>query len=62
MKGKVKVSDYIVDFFLNKKSNHYFLVPGGGNMHLINSVKKTKKVSYTSFLTFRSSIQFEILG
>ena len=55
MKGKVKVSDYIVDFFLNKKSNHYFLVPGGGNMHLINSVKKTKKVSYTSFFHEQSA-------
>ena len=50
-----KISDVIVEFFSKKKSNHYFLVPGGGNMHLVDSVKKSKDVKYTSFFHEQSA-------
>ena len=32
-----------------QKKQSLFLVPGGGNMHLVDSVKKSKDVKYTSF-------------
>jgi acetolactate synthase I/II/III large subunit len=45
---KIHVSDYITNFFIKKKIKYIFLVPGGGNMYLVNSIKKSKKIKYIS--------------
>lgn len=55
MKKKLNVSDYIINFFSKKNIKHVFLVPGGGNMYLINSVKKSNKMKYTSFFHEQSA-------
>src|SRR3989344_4970273 len=43
---KIKVSDYIVKFLEDIGVKHVFLISGGGNIHLIDSVGNSKKISY----------------
>jgi len=38
----VKLSDYVCNFFISKSITHAFILGGGGNMHLIDSVGKSK--------------------
>jgi len=42
----VKVSDYVVDFLVQKGIDNVFMVAGGGIMHLIDSVGRNQKISY----------------
>tara|TARA_B100001123_G_scaffold29924_1_gene31478 strand:+ start:1976 stop:3598 length:1623 start_codon:yes stop_codon:yes gene_type:complete len=52
---KCKVSDFIFEFLRINNASNIFLVPGGGNMHLTDSVKRNKKLSYTSFFHEQSA-------
>lgn len=38
----IKLSDYVCDFLSGKGITHAFILGGGGNMHLIDSVAKSK--------------------
>lgn len=38
----IKLSDYLCNFFLSKGITHAFILGGGGNMHIIDSVDKSK--------------------
>jgi acetolactate synthase-1/2/3 large subunit len=40
----IKVSDYIINFFENKNVDTAFTVSGGGCIHLIDSLRKSKKI------------------
>lgn len=42
----MKLSDYVISFLINQGINNVFLVSGGGNMHLIDSIGKNKKIRY----------------
>jgi acetolactate synthase-1/2/3 large subunit len=42
----VKVSDYIFDFVAQKGVKHVFMLPGGGAMHLNDSLGRNKKLTY----------------
>ncbi len=42
----MKVTDYVVNFFESKGVKHIFTISGGGCMHLIDSLGKSKKISY----------------
>jgi len=46
--GKIKVSDFIAKFLAENKltGDIVFMVSGGGNMHLIDSLGKCKKLKY----------------
>ena len=46
--GKIKVSDFIAKFLAENKltGDIVFMVSGGGNMHLIDSLGKCKKLRY----------------
>jgi len=44
--SKIKLSDYIVDFFEKQGFKTVFLISGGGCIHLIDSVGKSKKLNY----------------
>ena len=44
MKKKFTVSDFIIEFLSKEKVKHIFLLPGGGNMFLIDAVAKSKKI------------------
>jgi len=42
----VKVSDYIFDFVAQQGVRHVFMLPGGGAMHLNDSLGRNKKLTY----------------
>jgi len=42
----VKVSDYVIDFLEKKGIKDVFMVAGGGIMHLVDSVGRSKKIKY----------------
>src|SRR3989338_3354557 len=45
-KEEIKVSDYIIKFTEDLGVKHIFLVSGGGSIHLVDSVGKSKKLIY----------------
>src|SRR3989344_43092 len=46
MSNQVKVSDIVVDFIEKLKVKHVFLISGGGNIHLIDSIGRSKKIKF----------------
>ncbi len=42
----IKLSDYVIEFIANLGVEHIFLLPGGGCMHLIDSVGRCEKIEY----------------
>lgn len=44
----IKLSDYVIQFLENKKVNHIFMLPGGGSMHLVDSLGNSR-IAYTCF-------------
>jgi acetolactate synthase-1/2/3 large subunit len=46
----MKLSDYIVDFLVQQGLRHLFLLPGGGCMHLADSVGKRPEIDYVCCL------------
>lgn len=44
MKKKIRISDFIIDALAKAKVKHVFLLPGGGNMFLVDAVAKSKKI------------------
>ncbi len=44
--NKIKLSDYLINFLENVGIKHAFLIPGGGNIHIIDSIGKSKKIKY----------------
>ncbi len=44
----IKVSDYIVKFLENQGIKHIFMIAGGGCIHLVDSLGKSKKIKYAS--------------
>ncbi len=43
--SKIKVSDYVMDFLANCGVKDIFMLSGGGMMHLLDSVKKQKRLN-----------------
>jgi len=46
----IKVSDYITNFVESLGVKHIFMLPGGGSMHLVDSVGKNKNLEPVCFL------------
>lgn len=44
--SKIKLSDYVIKFIENLGVGHVFLISGGGNIHLVDSLGKSKKIKY----------------
>lgn len=44
----MKLSDYVVDFLARCGIRHIFLLSGGGNLHLIDSVSRHPKIQYVA--------------
>lgn len=42
----MKLSDYIFEFLSKKEIRHVFMLPGGGCMHLVDSLGRSKDISY----------------
>ena len=43
---KIKVSDYVIKCLEKTGSKHMFMLPGGGAMHLNDSLGKSKVISF----------------
>lgn len=43
---KIKLSDYIVSFLENIGVKHIFLISGGGNIHMVDSLGRSNKIQY----------------
>lgn len=46
----MKLSDYIWDFVEKQGVKHVFMFPGGGAMHLVDSLGRNKKLEYVTLL------------
>jgi len=46
----IKLSDYIISYLERLNVNHMFMIPGGGAMHLNDSLGKSKKIEYVCCL------------
>lgn len=46
MEDKISVSDYIIKYLSSKGVKHVFLVSGGGCMHLVDAIGKSKDLEY----------------
>ncbi len=42
----IKLSDYVFKFLAEKGTKHVFMLPGGGAMHLVDSLGKSKDIEY----------------
>jgi len=47
---KIKLSDYVFQFLAAKGVKHVFMLPGGGAMHLDDSLGRCTAITYTCFL------------
>lgn len=43
---KIKISDYVISFIEKLGIRHVFLISGGGNIHLVDSLGKNKGIQY----------------
>ena len=46
----MKLSDYVFKFLVDKGVKHVFMLPGGGAMHLDDSLGRCSGICYTCFL------------
>ena len=46
----IKLSDYVMQFLVNRGVKHVFMLPGGGAMHLDDSLGRCAELNYTCFL------------
>ncbi len=46
----IKLSDYIMQFVAKTGTRHVFMLPGGGCMHLVDSLGSNKKIKYVAVL------------
>lgn len=44
------LSDFVISFIAEQDVHHIFLVPGGGNMHLVDSVGKETRIDFVACL------------
>jgi len=44
--AKIKVSDYVAKFIAEQGVRHVFMISGGGNMHLVDSVARNQAIKY----------------
>jgi acetolactate synthase I/II/III large subunit len=51
-----KVSDYIIDFIVQKGVDHIFMLPGGGCMHLVDSVGRNKSLTFIGNLHEQAAV------
>lgn len=50
MSTLVKLSDYVMDFLVARGVRHVFMLPGGGAMHLDDSLGRCAALDYTVFM------------
>ncbi|MDY6879102.1 MAG: thiamine pyrophosphate-binding protein [Thermodesulfobacteriota bacterium] len=53
---KIKLSDYIFNFLSHEGIKDVFLLPGGGCMHLVDSLGQRKEINHTCFLHEQAAV------
>lgn len=53
---KIKLSDYVFKFLYDEGIKDVFLLPGGGCMHLLDSLGKRKDIQHTCFLHEQAAV------
>ena len=51
----MKLSDYVIEFIADAGVRHIFMVPGGGAMHLNDSLGRSGRIEYISNLHEQAS-------
>jgi len=46
----IKLSDFVIKYLVELGTKDIFLLPGGGCMHVLDSLGQNKKIKYTAFL------------
>ncbi len=52
----IKISDYIIDFIVQKGVDHIFMLPGGGCMHLVDSVGRNTNLTFIGNLHEQAAV------
>ena len=52
----IKLSDYVMDFIASLKTGHVFLLPGGGAMHLVDSLGRNRALNHTCCLHEQAAV------
>lgn len=52
----IKLSDYVIDFVSSLGVRHIFMLPGGGCMHLVDSVGRNKKLKFIGHLHEQAAV------
>ncbi|HAH30714.1 MAG TPA: thiamine pyrophosphate-binding protein [Elusimicrobia bacterium] len=52
----IKLSDYVMNFLSGLKVGNIFLLPGGGAMHLVDSLGRNRALSYTGCLHEQAAV------
>ncbi len=51
----MKLSDYVMQYLARQGVKHVFMLPGGGSMHLVDSVGRCKDLEYVCNLHEQAS-------
>src|SRR3989338_4426801 len=46
----IKLSDYVINYISKLDIKHIFMLPGGGCMHLVDSIGRNKEIDYVCCL------------
>lgn len=52
----IKLSDYVIDFISSLNVKHIFMLPGGGCMHLVDSIGKNDNINYVCCLHEQAAV------
>ena len=52
----IKLSDYVIDFIAGLAIRHIFMLPGGGCMHLVDSVGRNEKIKFVGCLHEQAAV------
>ncbi|NQT30029.1 MAG: thiamine pyrophosphate-binding protein [Candidatus Saganbacteria bacterium] len=52
----MKLSDYVINFITELKVKHVFMLPGGGCMHLVDSIGTNKKIEFIGCLHEQAAV------
>lgn len=52
----IKLSDYVIDFVSSRGVRHIFMLPGGGCMHLVDSIGRNKDLKFIGHLHEQAAV------
>ena len=52
----IKLSDYVINYVVKLGVKHIFMLPGGGCMHLVDSVGRNKKIEFVGCLHEQAAV------